>query len=240
MSPDSHHLNPPPTDVIRRFYDRLGPRYDWAAFYEGRAKARALELLDLNAGLRLVNVGLGTGQDHRAMQAAVGAGGLAVGMDISQVMVRLSRKRTGAPVCQADARLLPFADATFDRLHAAYVLDILPQADLPDVLAGFMRALKPGGRMVLVTMTEGVDLPSRAFVALWKRLYGISPLACGGCRPLQLTNLARSVGLQAVTREVVVQFGVPSEILVAERGSSALEADAVGRTPSLRAPEQPC
>jgi hypothetical protein len=38
--------------------------------YEGCAKARALELLDA-AGQRALNVGAGTGLDHRRLQAAV-------------------------------------------------------------------------------------------------------------------------------------------------------------------------
>ena len=39
--------------------------------YEGRAKARTLELLDARPGQRALNVGLGTGLDHRRLQAAL-------------------------------------------------------------------------------------------------------------------------------------------------------------------------
>jgi hypothetical protein len=44
---------------------RLGKRY------EGCAKARALELLDARPGQRALNVRVGTGLDHRRLQAAV-------------------------------------------------------------------------------------------------------------------------------------------------------------------------
>ena len=40
---------------------------------------------------------------------------------------------------------------------------------------------------------------------------------CGGCRPLQLAALAHDAGFAVITREVVVQLGLPSEVLVVAR-----------------------
>jgi hypothetical protein len=70
---------------------------------------------------------------------------------------------------------------------------------------------------VLVALTEGVDFPSRALVAVWKGLYAISPIACAGCRPLQLAALLEQAGFKQVQREVVVQLAMPSEILLARK-----------------------
>jgi len=206
-----------PDSTAQRFYDRLGRWYDLADFYGGRAKTRALQQLGLAAGLRVVHVGVGTGQDHAQICAAVGPQGQAIAIDLSTTMLRLTRERTGAPVCAADARTLPFADACFDRLFAAYVLDLIPLADLPILLRDFRRVLRSGGSMVLVTLTEGVTIGSRLFVSAWKSLYRLSPVACGGCRPLQLAALATAAGLAEARAEVVVQLGVPSEIVSASR-----------------------
>ncbi len=205
------------TEAARRFYDRLGRRHDWAERYEGHAKARALALLDLESGQRVLDVGAGTGKEHARLASAAGPSGLAVGIDISSVMLGITRSRTGTPVCQADARHLPFAEASFDRLFCAYVLDLIPAADLPGILAEFHRVLRPGGRLALVSLTEGVDLPSRLLVAAWKLAYTVSPIACGGCRPLCLAELVQDAGLKLLSREVVVQLAVPSEVLVAAR-----------------------
>lgn len=201
----------------RRFYDWLGKRHDWAEFYESRAKRRALQQLALSPGLDVLNVGVGTGKEHAAITAQVGPQGRAFAVDLSPVMLRLARERTAAPVVQADGRLLPFASARFDRVFAAYVLDLIPASDLTGVLAAFRRVLKPGGRLVVASLTEGVNPPSRAFVALWKAAYAVSPVVCGGCRPIQLAALAGQAGFDAIQREVVVQMGVPSEVLVATR-----------------------
>lgn len=209
--------NTPPTQQIQRFYDRMGTRYDWFEMYEGRAKARALALLELAPGQVVLNVGVGTGKEHAHIHTAIQPNGLAIGLDISEVMVSLAQERSQSAMCQADARNLPSAGQRFDRLYAAYILDLLPLADLPTLLAGFHRVIKPGGLMVVLALTEGVNVPSRALVAVWKAAFTVSPVACGGCRPLQLSNLVQAAGFEQVRREVVVQMAVPSEIIVANK-----------------------
>ena len=205
------------TETARRFYDRLGRGHDWAEFYDSQAKKRALALLDLAPGQNVLNVGVGTGKAHQHIQSAVAPGGTVYGLDLSTVMLKLAYARTSAVLCEGDARALPFAAASFDRLISTYVLDLLPAGDLAGVLAGFRHVLKPDGRTVIVSLTEGVNNPSRLVVALWKAVYALSPIACGGCRPLELSEIVGRTGFREVEREVLVQLGVPSEVIVAQR-----------------------
>jgi ubiquinone/menaquinone biosynthesis C-methylase UbiE len=162
----------------------------------------------------VLNAGVGTGIDHLRLQQAIQPGGFAVGVDISPVMLRLAASR-GAQVVRADVRRLPFPDQSFDRLWCSYVLDLMPDDDLPAVLAEFQRVLKPGGRMALASMTEGATLPSRAVIALWKALYGAAPSLTGGCRPLLLAEIVAKAGLRVVARETLVQCAFPSEVVAA-------------------------
>ncbi len=199
------------------FYDRLGARYDWFTAYEGHAKTRALELLDLQPGLRLLNVGVGTGKEHKVIEQRIAPTGIAVGLDLSQEMLKVTQRRTLSPLCQADARWLPFYSQSFDRLISTFTLDVIPTVELPGLLHDLWRVLKPGGRLVLVSLTEGVTLPSRAIVGLWKLAYKISPVTCGGCRPLQLAQLVDQAGFTNIQSQVIVQLGIPSEILTACR-----------------------
>jgi len=205
------------TPGIVRFYDRLGRRYDWFSFYEGRAKELARTWLTLRPGLRLLNVGVGTGKEHAQLQEALAPIGFIMGVDLSSVMVSLAKERSQGPHLQADARALPIAAECFDRIYCAYVLDLLPTASLLNVLAGFRRVLKRGGQAVILSLTEGIDLPSRTLVAAWKKIYALNPLACGGCRPLQLVELAEAAGFTILKRQVVVQLAVPSELILAFR-----------------------
>ena len=136
-------------------------------------------------------------------------------------MLKLTQDRLGVPLCEANAGRLPFTHASFDRLFSTYVLDLISAAQLPSLLTEFHRLLKPGGRLVLVSLTEGVNLPSKILVGLWKMAYAVSPVACGGCRPIQLAGLVGQAGFSQVEREVVVQLGIPSEIIVAQRPPTA-------------------
>jgi ubiquinone/menaquinone biosynthesis C-methylase UbiE len=204
-----------PASAAQRFYNRLGARHDWAELYEGHAKDRALALLRLAPGLTVLNAGVGTGTDHRRIVAAVEPGGMAVGVDLASVMLDLTRRRTGSPVVRSDIRRLPFRTSGFDRLLSAYVLDLLPARDLPRVLGEFHRVLRPGGVMVLVSLTEGASPASRLVIRAWRAIYRRRPLWLGGCRPIPLAALVGSRGFDVVADETVIQLAVPSAIVAA-------------------------
>jgi ubiquinone/menaquinone biosynthesis C-methylase UbiE len=206
-----------PTTAAQKFYDRIGSRYDWFEFYEGRAKDRAFKALQLKDGLKVLSVGVGTGKELGKIKAVISPCGTAFGLDLSPVMARLTRERTGPTVCQADARKLPYANQTFDRLYAAYVLDLLPLDDIGRLLGDFQRVISPMGELVILALTEGVDPPSRALVSIWKGVFAISPAMCGGCRPLELYQLVQEAGFTNIKRQVIVQAGVPSELISAQK-----------------------
>ncbi len=204
-------------DWVPRFYDRIGSLYDWAERFEGKAKATAFERFPLSRGQHVLNVGSGTGIDHQELVRQVGSSGMVVAVDISRVMLGLVRDRTGQPAVRADARALPFEDQSFDGLFCSYVLDLIPIADLGNTIREFHRILRPGGRMALVTLTDGVTPLSRALVSLWKGVYAVSPIACGGCRPVELLPLVERAEFHDVTREVIVEAGFPSQVVWAKR-----------------------
>lgn len=204
----------PPHDVLR-LYDRIGPRYDWFSAFESRAKSLALGQMDLSPGMHVLDVGVGTGGEHLLIQEKITPGGIAFGMDLSRVMLRLTGERSGAPLCQADACYLPYAAGRFDRLYAAYVLDLIPLTAIPAVLEEFQRVLKPEGYMVILNMTEGTSLPNLAIMGAWKLAYRLSPYTCAGCRPLRLAQMVEEAGLNISYQAVISQLGLPSEIIAA-------------------------
>jgi ubiquinone/menaquinone biosynthesis C-methylase UbiE len=199
----------------QKIYDRIGAMYDWAAIFEGRAKAYSLEELDLSTGQLILNVGVGTGREQKKIIGKSEPNGIVHGVDLSWVMAQLTQKRCGTPVCQANARYLPYADGKFERLYCTYVLDLLPQSFIPGVLREFFRVMAPGGKIVIAALTEGVTPISRGLVALWKKMFDLSPTLCAGCRPLQLGGSVQEGGFTHISREVIVEFAVPSEIISA-------------------------
>ncbi|MEO7362339.1 MAG: class I SAM-dependent methyltransferase [Gemmatimonadaceae bacterium] len=203
-------------DVVRSWYDAVGSGIERAERHEGRAKAIAMSLLKVVPGAHGLNVGVGAGHEQRRLQDAAGSDALVVGVDVSSGMLNYARQRMSSTFCKADIRALPFRGASFDFVFSAYVLDLLPTDQLLDAVIELRRALRPGGRMVLVSLTEGVDVWSRTFIAVWKWRYRLSPALLGGCRPLRLRGIAERAGFTVVDDRVVVQRGFPSEIIVAE------------------------
>lgn len=201
------------------FYDWLGAGHDLGAQFERAAKDQGLQRLDLRPGLLVLNVGVGTGKEQVKIQTAITPGGTAVGIDLARTMLNLSRERVPAPgnraLGEANAQRLPFADRAFDRVFSSYMLDLIPTTRIPAILREIRRVLRPDGFFVGVSLTEGTTLASRGLVGAWKAFYRVSPYALGGCRPVRLTYPLLKAGFADVKREVVVQWGMPSEVVVA-------------------------
>lgn len=211
----------------QRFYDRLGTRHDVANLVESRAKSRGLQALDLQPGQAAANIGVGNGLEYLEMIARVGPQGFVAGLDLSPVMVWVSRRRARArgkgwpALCLGNALQLPYAANSFDRLFSSYMLDLIPAEDIPTVLSEFWRVLRPGGRLVLVGLTEGQDTISQGIMSLWKGLYRVRPAWLGGCRPLRLRKVVQEAGFTFVQRWYVSQWGYPSEVVTAVKPGQA-------------------
>ncbi|WP_420631344.1 class I SAM-dependent methyltransferase [Candidatus Leptofilum sp.] len=206
------------SETARRFYDWLGEKHDWGGRFERRAKERALELLEAGSAQQLLNVGVGTGKEQQTIQAVLPPGGQTFGIDLSGEMLKVTQQRVPeTQLSQAMAWQLPFASGSFDRVFCTYVLDLFETAVLPQTLSELHRVLQPGGKLILVSLTEGINLPSRLLVGLWKTTYRLHPLILGGCRPLRLQTLVEQAGFSILQREVIVQLGVPSEVILTGR-----------------------
>lgn len=127
--------------------DFLGPA-DFCWCPEGLREADAHLLGDV-AGRDVLEVGAGAGQCSRWLGAH---GSRAVATDVSAGMLAAGRRIDAAvgvavPALQADARALPFADASFDCVFTAFgAIPFVPDAHR--VHAEVARVLRPGGRWV--------------------------------------------------------------------------------------------
>ncbi len=117
----------------------------------------SLRALALRPGERVLDVGCGTGQLTRAMARAVGPDGLVVGVERSPEQLAGAR-REGPPddgggrldLREGDAIRLPLEDdewGRFDVAHARFLLEHV--RDPPAVVRVMVRAVRPGGRVLL-------------------------------------------------------------------------------------------
>lgn len=202
----------------RRLYDRIGQAYDLASLVEGRARQTALQMLQVESGQRVLNAGSGTGRGSAAIEERLPPGAALYSTDLSTTMTRLSASRTSSPVLISDITRTPFRQGAFDWIWSAFVLDLLPVDTVQQALLEFRRILAPGGRLLLISMTDGVDSLSRTVMGAWRAVYRLHPYLCAGCRPLDLAALIQQAGMSAEQTQVVVQLGFPAQVLLAQSG----------------------
>jgi ubiquinone/menaquinone biosynthesis C-methylase UbiE len=131
---------------------------------------------------------------------------------------RLTQFDTRAQVQLTDGSpSLAAADSTFDRFVANYVLDLLPPEDIAMLLVEARRILTPDGRLCLVSLTHGVTQLSRFVSSAWEILHRLRPALVGGCRPIELLEFVAESEWKVDHRNVVINFGIPSEVLVASK-----------------------
>jgi ubiquinone/menaquinone biosynthesis C-methylase UbiE len=203
---------------IHRFYDRVAPVYGfWSALFESRAAGRAYEVARLASGERVLEVAVGGGEFLAELAKTAGPE-RCVGVDLSAPMLARTQRRmvTGGVaqhnLCRASALYLPFGSSAFDFLFNLYMIDLIPEEDVPVVLRQFARVLRPGGRLILLSMAE----QSRVINAIWTWLYRCSPVMTGGCRPVPIAGILEQNGWKIDLREVISQSGFRSELIMAQ------------------------
>jgi len=118
------------------------------------------------AGIRLggvaIDVGCGTGRALPPLREAVGPDGSVIAVDLTPEMLTAAGPKSSsarAAVILADARSLPFADASADAIFAAGLVN-----HLPDPVAGLRelaRVTRPGGLLVLFHPSGRAALAAR-------------------------------------------------------------------------------
>jgi SAM-dependent methyltransferase len=112
-------------------------------------------LLGLGEGDTILDVACGPGNFTREFGRAVGPHGLAVGIDASRTMLErggAELRRSGlhnTALIRGDATALPFKDGSFDGACCFAALHLFP--DPFAALDEMSRALKPGGRIAILT-----------------------------------------------------------------------------------------
>lgn len=203
----------------RSTYDSLSRVYEYLTAYEGGAKKRGLELAAIQTGQCVLEVGFGIGTTLCAIAQKAGDLGTTIGIDISTGMLRRAAQSVRRACLQgavslslAEASHLPFRRESFDTVFSSYVLDLMVEKDITLAIGEFHRVVKPGGRLVLVSLSKGDGWRSNMKAYEW--LYSWSPSLLGGCRALLLEGLVKGAGFENVAREFMMAGRLmPTEII---------------------------
>lgn len=158
----------PSIDTLRSLYDasadhwddylaRLGQHQDYQLLFSRQAVRTCLHHLDQTS--HILDCGVGTGAFSLALLDSVDQPAHVSGMDISAPMLAHAQANL-APRCatldlqRGDIRHLPFADASFDAVVFAHVLEHLP--DPIASLQEMVRVLKPGAPLIGSVTRQGL------------------------------------------------------------------------------------
>lgn len=209
----------------RQAYDRASRWSRVEEPFEGRAQATGLELLRVQPGERVLELGCGAGAALVVLARAAGPAGRVVGLDLSPRMIHLAAarlRRAGlaqrADLVVADASAIPFADGSFDAVFISFTLELFDTPEIPLVLAQCGRVLRPGGRIGVVSLSRAA--PVRWPTRLYERLHDRFP-ATLDCRPIHGRLTLEAAGFEQARSKVVPLWGLRAEAVVAVRPAPA-------------------
>jgi len=161
---------------VNRMFDRVASRYDalnsvMTAGLHHRWRERAARRTGLQPGDAALDVCCGTGDLALELAKLVMPDGHVVGCDFSEPMLDLAREKAagrataGVRFEWADALELPYDGERFDAVTVGFGVRNL--ADLDRGLREMARVLKPGGRAVILEITQPQRPPLSLFFSLW-------------------------------------------------------------------------
>jgi ubiquinone/menaquinone biosynthesis C-methylase UbiE len=165
------------TNRWNRFVYRLwSPIYDglFDRFFAAPGRRRAMQVIDLQPGERVLLVGVGTGADLPLLPAGIEA----IGLDLSPEMLAQAQAKLPLPGCEAtlvrgDGRSLPFKTGQCDVVVLHLVLSVVPDGAV--CFQETLRTLRPGGRAVIFDKfvpDEGRLTSGRRLINLFTTLIG--------------------------------------------------------------------
>jgi demethylmenaquinone methyltransferase / 2-methoxy-6-polyprenyl-1,4-benzoquinol methylase len=204
---------------VRQLFDRTAGDYDRiervmalgsGSWYRRKALTRA----GLLPGMRVLDIGVGTGLTARQAAGLVGASGSVTGVDPSSGMIQRAKVPPGVELLIGSADAIPAAPAMADFLCMGYALRHI--ADMSAAFREFMRVLKPGGRICLLEITRPEGRVPRAVLKAYMR--GIVPFLAG-----ILGENPDSPKLMRYYWDTIDACAAPNEILEAIREAGFVE-----------------
>ena len=139
-------------DIQRQDWNRVAAGWEkWDRFFDGQMaflNHRLVADARLRTGLRVLDLGSGTGYPALLAAQTIGTGGSVLGIDLAEHMLDAARRKASSLKLSnisfqtGDVTSLPVESATFDAVISRFCLMFLPE--IPKSVAEIARVLKPG------------------------------------------------------------------------------------------------
>jgi ubiquinone/menaquinone biosynthesis C-methylase UbiE len=206
-------------EETRNYYDRIAGIYDLMADHsEAPARQAALDVLAVQPGEKVLEVGFGTGHCLVALAQAVGPTGTVYGIDIADAMLRHAEEnlqKAGladrAKLTCGDGLHLCYPAGSLDAVFMSFTLELFDTPDIPVFLAECRRVLRPGGRIAVVGMSkeEGHGVVFQLYEWTQKHFPNFVD-----CRPIFVARALEESGF-CVEKQEHYRIWVPVEVVLA-------------------------
>ncbi len=206
----------------RAVYNQLSPIYDWLAWAGETAQMRlGLDMLAVDKGESVLEIGSGTGKGLAVLTKYVGKSGCVHGIDLSPGMLQRSHDmlvRADAmgrvTLVEGDGSRLPYKNQSFTAIFISFTLELFDTPEIPLVLAECRRVLNEGGRLGVVSLLK-TDHSGRA-VRLYEWFHDHFP-AYTDCRPIDGLAMIEAAGFWIEDRQQKSVWGLPVELVIAHK-----------------------
>ena len=178
---------PSPEQVIesqRQDWNRVAGGWEkWDRFFDEQMAFLNHRLVGdarLRAGLRVLDLGSGTGYPALLAAQTVGINGSVVGIDLAEHMLAVAERKAklldfhNVSFKTCDVTTLPFESASFDAVTSRFCLMFLPE--IAKAAAEIKRVLKPGGWVATAVWSAQEQNPSIGLaMAMVKQVIDLPP-----------------------------------------------------------------
>lgn len=160
-------------------FDRIAGRYDlmnsvMTAGLHDEWRERAVEIAGVGPGSHVLDVATGTGDLAFELAKKVAPGGSVTASDFSEGMLEVARQKQSDALAgvdaevvfeQGDALNLKYDDNTFDAVTVGF--GVRNFSDLAAGLTEMARVVRPGGRFVILEISQPHKTPLKQFYKAW-------------------------------------------------------------------------
>jgi ubiquinone/menaquinone biosynthesis C-methylase UbiE len=205
----------------RNNYDRLSRWYDFLSGSSERpARMRGLQMLDVQTGECVLEIGCGTGESLSVLGACVGSTGEVFGLDLSAGMLGVAKgklRKSGLSnvIClQGDGLHLPFADKSLNAIFMSFTLELLPETEISFALHECKRVLRDNGRIGVVSLLqkEAPNWMERLYTWSHRRYPHVID-----CRPIPIRDSVSRSGFENSQFQEMSMWGLAVGILIASK-----------------------